>query len=340
MYLLSLIIPIYNAGTYLEDTINSIINQSIGFNNIELILVDDFSTDDSKKIIEKYVEKYNNIIPFFSNKNHGHPGFGRNIGLKKATADYIMFMDNDDELDEDMCKKLYETIINEKADVVCCDTHIVDPLGEIKNNTPYSNGIEKENFVIIEGDNLLLFKNNSVWNKIYKKNIIHENSIKFIENTYADDLIFTSTYFIKSKKLIYLKDYFGYKWKIRSNSLSHEVKKEHILGLIAAYRHLKNIFEKENKLDIGKEVLRNHTGFLLLQCSYLNENKNETKKILKEVHDYEIENNIKRVNTPLMNFINYFILNEHYTISRLLFKTIDKIRKLEILRKFNRKIRN
>lgn len=172
-----------------------------------------------------------------------------------------------------------------------------------------------------------------MWNKIYKKSIIDENSIEFIENTYADDLIFTSTYFIKSKKLVYLKDYFGYRWKVRIDSLSHEVKKEHILELVTAYRNLKNIFEKENKLDVGKEVLRNHIGFLLLQCSYLNENKNETEKILKEVHDYEIENDIKKVNSPSMNFINYFILNEHYTISRWLFKIVHKIRKLEKIRK-------
>ncbi len=278
MYLLSLVIPVYNAELYLEDTLASIINQSIGFSNIELILVDDLSTDSSKKIIEKYVKKYDNVRAYFSDKNHGYPGFGRNVGLKNATADYVMFMDNDDELNVDMCKKLYETIVNENADVVCCDTHIVDLYGEEKNNIPYSNGIEKENFVIIEGDNLLLFKNNSVWNKIYKKTIIDENSIEFMENTYADDLVFTSTFFIKSKKLIYLKNYFGYKWKIRTDSLSHEVKKEHILELVSTYRHLKNIFEEENKLDMGKEVLRNHVGFLLLQCSYLNENKNETKK--------------------------------------------------------------
>ena len=62
MYLISMIIPVYNAEKHLKETINSIINQSIGFNNIELILVDDFSTDNSKKIIEEYAETYNNIM--------------------------------------------------------------------------------------------------------------------------------------------------------------------------------------------------------------------------------------------------------------------------------------
>ncbi len=332
-----MIIPVYNAEEYLEETINSIINQSIGFNNIELILVDDFSTDNSKKIIEEYAETYNNIVPFYSSKNHGNPGFGRNIGLKKATADYLMFMDNDDEIDKDMCKKLYETITGENADVVCCDTHIVDPLGDIKDTIEYTNGIREKDFIIIEDEDIIFFRNNSLWNKIYKKNIIKDNDIKFEETTYADDLIFTSTYFIKSKKLIYLEAYFGYKWKIRTDSLSHAVKKKHIMGLIKAYRHLSNIFKEENKVNLGNTVLRRHAEFLLIQCTYLDENKKETEETLKEVHDYEVENNIKEL-TGLMNRLNYFILNEHYTIARLFIKIIDRIRKIEILRKISRKI--
>lgn len=332
-----MIIPVYNAEKHLKETINSIINQSIGFNNIELILVDDFSTDNSKKIIEEYAESYNNIIPFYSSKNHGNPGFGRNIGLEKATADYIMFMDNDDELDKEICKKFYETITGENADVVCCDTHVVDPLGDIKENTYYTNGIQKKDLIIIECDDLLLFRNNSLWNKIYKKNIIKDNDIKFEETTYADDLIFTSTYFIKSKKLIYLKDYFGYKWKIRTDSLSHAVKKKHIMGLIEAYRHLSILFKEENKEELGNTILRRHAGFLLIQCTYLDEDKKETEEILKEVHDYEIENDINEL-AGLMNILNYFILNEHYTIARLFIKIVDRIRRLDMLRKINRKI--
>ena len=338
MYLVSLIIPVYNAEKYLDNTLNSIINQTIGFNNIELILVDDASTDSSKKIIEKYAKKYENIFPYFSTKNHGNPGFGRNMGLKKSTADYIMFMDNDDEIDKNFCKKLYETMINENADIVCCNTRVVDSLNETLNNIPYHNGIEKENFIIIKNDDILLFKNNSIWNKIYKKSIIEKNNITFKEDTYADDLIFTSTYFLKSNKLIYLKNYFGYTWNIRSHSLSHSVKKEHIEGLIEAYTELSKIFKKENKEKFGNEILSGHTGFLLWQCTLLDEDKTETKKILKEVHDFEIENNIKRVNSWDMNILNYFILNEKYTLARILFKNMDRLRKSNTFKKIWRKI--
>ena len=187
--------PIYNAEKYLDKSINSIVNQSIGFENIELILVDDCSTDNSRKIIEKYTKKYENIIYYFSNENHGFPGFGRNIGLEKATSEFIMFMDNDDELDFDICKKFYETITTEKADVVCCDKISVDCLSNIKTNINYKNGLEKNGKIIIQNDDILFFETSAVWNKIFKKEIINKNYLKFLENTTADDFAFSIIFY-------------------------------------------------------------------------------------------------------------------------------------------------
>ena len=338
MYLISLVIPIYNSEKYLDNLMDSIIHQSIGFDNIEVILVDDFSTDTSKKIIENYAKKYDNIVPYYSNKNHGYPGFGRNIGINKSTTEYIMFIDHDDELDKDICKNFYETITNENADIVCCDTITNDQISIIKENIKYTNGIESENFVTIYDDDVALFGSILIWNKIFKKKIIVENDIKFIEGTYADDLVFSLTYFLKSKKLIYLKDYFGYTGNSRPDSLSHSVKKEHILGLIHAYKYMIDIFKKENKLEIGNIVLKRYVSFLIIQCSYLEDDKTEIEGILKEIHDFEILINSPKLNGHWGNTVNKFILNENYTIARIILKITDKIRKIEILRKINRKL--
>lgn len=338
MYFLSLVIPIYNSEKFIDNLMDSIIHQSIGFDNIEVILVDDFSTDNSKKIIEDYAKKYVNIIPYFSNKNHGYPGFGRNIGIDKSTTQYIMFIDHDDKLDKDICKKFYETITNEKADIVCCDTITNDQISIIKENIKYTNGIETEKFVTIYDDDIPLFGSILIWNKIFKKEIIVKNKIRFIEGTYADDLVFSLTYFLKSKKLVYLKDYFGYTWNSRPDSLSHLVKKEHILGLINAYRDMIDIFKKENKTEIGNTVLKRYVSFLILQCSYLEDDKTEIEKILKEIHDFEILINSPKLNGLWSNSVNRLILNENYTIARVILKITDKIRKIEILRKINRKI--
>ena len=126
MYLVSVIVPVYNAENFLDNTINSVINQTLGFENIELILVDDNSSDGSKDVIKKYSNQFENVIYYFSENNHGFPGFGRNMGLKLASSDYVMFLDNDDEYDQDMCKMLYETMINENVDLVSCGRLLVD----------------------------------------------------------------------------------------------------------------------------------------------------------------------------------------------------------------------
>ena len=97
MYKVSVIMPVYNAEEYLGNALDSVINQSMGFENIELILVDDKSTDNSRNIIEEYSNIYYNIKPIFLDENSGCPGIPRNVGIKNASSDYIMFIDNDDE---------------------------------------------------------------------------------------------------------------------------------------------------------------------------------------------------------------------------------------------------
>lgn len=339
MYLVSLIIPIYNAEKFLDNTINSVINQSIGFKNIELILVDDNSKDNSKKIIENYAEKYDNIIPYYSKTNHGFPGFGRNIGLEKSTADFIMFMDNDDELDKDICKKLYETIICEHADIVCCDKVNVDYISEIKNNINYTNGIEKNDKIIIENEDILFFGSISVWNKIYRKQTIIENKIKFKEDSQADDFIFTMNYFLKSKRLVYLKNYFGYYWNIQSDSLSHVVTLEMMDDLLTTNDIIFNSLKKANKSHLAKKIFKNNIPYLILQSSYLKVNRKEFKNVLKQIHTFEkkIDFDLK-LNGIWLNVLNYFIIHENYNIVILILRILDKLRSPTILKKINRKL--
>ena len=337
MYLVSLIIPIYNAEDCLDNTINSVIKQSIGFENIELILVDDNSNDNSRKIIEKYAKQYDNIVPYYSKENHGYPGFGRNIGLEKATTKYIMFMDNDDEIDIDMCKKLYETIENEDADVVCCDKVVVDSISEIKSNIDYVNGKENNNQVIIKNDDILLFKNISVWNKIYKKQIIEENELKFKENTSADDFIFTIQYFLKSKKLIYLKNYFGYFWNIKSDSLSHVSTVEYVEEMLYANYYVMNLLKQAQKSNLLSKLFKENIKYLLVQCSYLNTSNVELKNVLKKIYDFEAEIDFNiTLDEALLNIINQFLLKKKFKLAILSLKMLNALRKITFLRKINR----
>ena len=94
---ISVVMPVYNAEKELNAAIDSIINQSLGFENIELIIVDDCSTDNSRNIISDYANEYDNIVPVFLDENSGLPGKPRSLGIKYASADYISFLDSDDE---------------------------------------------------------------------------------------------------------------------------------------------------------------------------------------------------------------------------------------------------
>ncbi len=105
-YKVSVIIPCYNCEKYLQKTIKSLIKQTIKFHNIQVILVDDGSTDDTKNICEQYLNKYKNI-EYYSQKNNG-VSTARNLGIKKSLGKYIMFLDSDDYLCKQAIKKLYD----------------------------------------------------------------------------------------------------------------------------------------------------------------------------------------------------------------------------------------
>ena len=117
-YKVSVIIPVYNADKYLKTAIESVINQTFGFENIELIIVNDKSSDNTRSIIEEYSSKYENIIDIHLDKNSGYPGKPRNVGIEKASAPYLIFLDADDEYLPEAFQIYYDMIIKEKSDFV------------------------------------------------------------------------------------------------------------------------------------------------------------------------------------------------------------------------------
>ena len=306
--LISVIIPVYNAENYLDKTIDSVINQSLGFDNIELILIDDNSKDNSKKIIERYCDKYENIIAYYSEENHGFPGFGRNMGLKLATSEYIMFLDNDDEYDADICKNLLDAMVDIDADMASCGRVLINDISEIKDDYQWIDGKDYEDYIIFENEDILSFDSITIWNKIFKKEIIDFFNLTFIEDSSADDFVFSIDYHLKSKKIVHLKNYHGYLWNIRNDSLSHDIKLEHI-----------------------EEVV-----FLLVsKCAGLNVNFKDFKKILNDIYNFENKFDIDiKINNRLFNTANILILKKHFYLAILYLNMIRTLRKSSNLRKF------
>lgn len=181
---ISVIIPIYNSSQTLERTINSVINQT--YKNLEIILVNDGSTDDSIKICKKYAEKGNRII-ILNQENKG-VGEARNHGIDVSTGDFISFVDSDDTMDESLYKELIATQIVTNADIVESGAKVV--LGKDNEIFPY----EKNDKIIIYENhdymkNYLNFSLNvSVWGKIYKRELIGD--IRFPNLNINEDFVF------------------------------------------------------------------------------------------------------------------------------------------------------
>lgn len=195
---ISTIIPIYNTATYLEKCINSIINQTIGFENIELILVNDGSTDNSEKIIKKYTKKYKNI-KYIYQENSGQAS-ARNNGLKCANGEYISFVDSDDFIEPDMYLELYEAAKKDKFDIVTCDYTF---LKKKKNEyvSFYFESDPNKNFIIM---------NTGPCNMIINYNLLKKEKFEFPTGIIYEDLAIIPSLGINAKIKHICKSYYNY----------------------------------------------------------------------------------------------------------------------------------
>ena len=246
-YKISVILPTYNAERYLERAILSIVKQTIGFENIELVIIDDNSNDNTKNIISKYASQYNNINAIFMDDNSGSPSRGRNIGITKSTGKYILFLDNDDEYCLDACQKLYDLIEKENFPFIYSQ-HF-----RKFNHALYIDN-DKKGERITTFDNLKTFeKFGLIWGCIYDKNFLIENHIKFPDEDFLfEDLIFALQTFTITKKIIFEDDYYSYIHYVRNTdentSLSHLYNKKHLEGIINAEYVILDIISEFNEL--------------------------------------------------------------------------------------------
>ena len=316
--------PIFNAEAYLENSLNSVINQTMGFENIELILVDDCSTDNSRTILEHYGKKYSNIKTIFLEENTGCPGIPRNIGIKTATSDYIMFIDNDDEYFYEMCDKLYNTIISEDADIIVSNVLFTD--GDGDRNGFF--GHDK----FVRGGEIIYFDNILVWNCIFKKSLILDNKISFIDGIY-EDAFFIMEYYLYSKKLVYLDDFIGYHHFERQNSLSM-ISFDHEIKNINAFYGLVKLLDGVN-CDLNR-IFKTKIEFHIWRVILLG-NKDEMRVILNELSNFEKSIDFTGNLLIIYKFINFFILHNHLNIATYICLFISKIRSSKLFLKIYRK---
>lgn len=199
-YKVSIIVPIYNAEEYLEECLDSIINQT--YQNIEIILINDGSKDNSGEICERYQNQDTRIITFH-NDNHG-VSYSRNCGIKISSGQYILFVDCDDTIDETYVEKLMKPIKQQNYDLVLCEINIKTKNIPLFVRKKEKSGIFSEDFIYY----LDLLKYPFV--KLYKSEIIKKNGLIFNVNMSAgEDQLFNLQYFyfVETYKYIHQKLY-------------------------------------------------------------------------------------------------------------------------------------
>lgn len=250
---LSVIIPVYNSENTLERCILSILDQT--YKNIEIILINDGSIDNSLRIMEKY-QKIDNRVKIYSNSNHG-VGYTRNYGIERATGEYITFVDSDDYIEKNMYLDMINMLKKEKCDMIICSYNKIIDEKIIKNK--YVPEMNK----IIGIDSVLTYLKNekynyvaNVWNKIYVKDKIKK---EFSEDYFiGEDLLFNCYYIVENENVFFLnKEYYNY--VIEQTSLSNRVSNKTVTA-IYSYNEiidlLRNKISKLNLDDMYREQFR------------------------------------------------------------------------------------
>lgn len=213
-FLISVIIPIYNSEKTLKKCIDSVINQSL--KKIEIILINDGSTDGSKRICEEY-KKNNCKIKVIDKKNEGVSS-ARNLGIELANGKYIIFIDSDDYIDKNMLEDMYKSSDMGNLDLICNGYIVENEKGKVLQTNKVKNIISTTNGYLI--DDILLNTNLSyTWGKLYKTDIIKNKCIKFDKNLkLGEDSLFVYKYcsFINSAIVMNVAQYHF----IRSNNVT------------------------------------------------------------------------------------------------------------------------
>ncbi len=211
---ISVIIPVYNAEKYLEECVNSVREQT--FSNIEIILIDDSSTDSSPEILVRLAEQDNRIRVF--RKENGGAGYARNLGLKKARGNYIAFVDADDFVDKEMFEVLIRAAKENGADMAMTGVRHIGGIvfgGEdvvkfdFKEKTIFEGTDGMQKLVLgtvgaLAGEPEDSRYGYSIWKNIYKKSIIDENKILFCsEREFAsEDMLFLIDFIFCSNRVV------------------------------------------------------------------------------------------------------------------------------------------
>ncbi len=284
---ISIIVPVYNREKYLKRCLNSLMNQT--YKNIEIICIDDCSTDNSCRILSD-ASGFDWRIKVYQNDEHRGIGYTRQMGLELSSCDYIMWCDSDDWYEPTMCEKMLKAMLKYNVDMVECSVQYVDSpdIGirkEFELDFAYHvcrKGKQSIDFYIFS--NMYKF----FWNKLYRRSIIEDWKIKVFSLPVYEDMAFVYLYLMRSKSVYFIDEklynYYRHGGSV-SSCLYDENKGVVLLDEFKAFEKVVDFVKEHNwkdkfyicnemyykylfsLLDIGKFIVNNHTNKLLRLAS-------------------------------------------------------------------------
>lgn len=287
--LVSVIIPIYNVEAFLEECIESVINQS--YKNIEILLVDDGSTDKSSDICDLYANKDKRVKVI--HKKNGGVSDARNVGFANCVGRYVYFLDGDDYIENNAIENLLEFAINKDLEIVLFDAKIINENGEVSDSTRYIR--KKQNGEVYDGIELFnkLIKDKEFNPCVPMMFFLRKAIIYTFENIIHEDELFTiKTYFACSRIAYYNASY--YYRRIRNNSIMTTYSALHYCGYISVICGLDDYVKSKDELS--NYIVQLYRGAVDVYSVLLLEEKkkiiNERRNIKKEFRKKRYYNNI------------------------------------------------
>ena len=254
MPLISVIIPVYNVEKYLRECLDSLINQSL--KDIEIICVDDGSTDTSLDILKEYKEK-DKRFKIITQQNL-KAGVARNNGLKEATGDYLSFLDSDDIFEPTMLEDMYNQAIKDDSDTVVCSFYIYDEKTKQSrwNRKIDSKYIKLSPFSPLDiKDEIFNFSSPNAWTKLFKHSLFTDNNLQFVDTMICNDFTCVDTALAISKKISVLdKPYIHYRF-IQKDNLTAK-RKDHPDSFLIAAQALEDNLRKFKVYSVFEESFK------------------------------------------------------------------------------------
>ena len=338
--IISVIVPVYNVENYLEQCLNSIIHQS--YRNLEIILVDDGSVDQSARICNEFSRK-DSRIKVIHQVNSG-VSVARNTGIEAATGDYITFVDSDDWLETDMYKAMCDIAKStQNVELVMCDFVNVKSNTNVNISSDIRGGYYTKKEIISEIYPTLLVTEYfgripivSVCNCLFKKELLMQNKVSFeVDLRYSEDYLFMAQVMLHTDTFYYLKGYNYYNYRQYEQSRSKKFQFEWWSNLLFLNNKMKNLLSDTKEYDFSRQIKLQLIHSALFLSSSISSNKNihygQKLILLKELfNDSDLKaafSNLVFQNQPIMlkvvlNLVKYRMARG-YLIYR---KIISKIK--------------